>query len=1085
MQRVAQSYLGSLWIVLDQRQGEPGKALLLRRVQLPADTPREARQHVAEAGRAAIGLRHPNLLPPLEVIEEGEELSVLHDQTEAEPLRSLQSWANLRGLTFPPGVSLKILSDLLQGLSALHAAARPGGISPFGGLSPDSVLVTRAGDACLCDPLVASCAALLEGVGFNTAKLGYAAPEQVHAVAPLTPASDVFACGAMLWELLAARKLLSGSRATIERKLLEHNLPSLSSSLRSDQKVSSGLIELVERCLSADAAKRPNTPAALLEELKRCGQQIATQEQVAQFVSKLSGQRLDRRSAAVRSKSLPELEIPQETVASGQSSRRAAAAPSSPGSDTQTEHGSEPAASSKLSSAHVATAAPKQPSAFSMPRPQERAAAAGLSRTMLGTGGASAPSLQAGASAPRSEKKPAPPAPVAAKESAPAAAKESAPAAPQQPKQAQAQATKNETRQAAENRAATPPTSARKPTPSYIEPPPIPESAHIEEDEENDATIREQPPEDWMPAAPAAARQASAAPSAAPAVPIVPQVAGRRTVAGVGVPPHPALSATLPFTNITPGPFAAAQSAAPQPGLLQSGMPQSSTQPTVTATAQSGMLDPGLPQPSTLPSLAASSTGAPPVPVAPSGPTPAAPVSQTYVSPPPSSARPSTRASGESTAPGSRSLPAGIPSLRGYEPTFAMAPEELVPRVSPSARVVRPRSGWESTLGRRGSRLSRTVFAGAAACVALASAIVIVLFLRRPAPSATLEDNAAAVQREPAPEAAQAEPLGHDAPAPTPAPAPAPAAADDDGEDAKDSPGETAEAAENVAAPGAAASPQLDDRQLVQLFALEHYEPWPSCPERPPVSKAKAKAKKNAAKDAKEAVRLLKAARSELIKGNNEKAQSLLCRATTHDPSNSQAQQALAELALRFGNSTQAQASIQRALARKPEDATLLGIQGDALVLAGDLPGSRRVWLRANPSPGTDEERMRSLAGTYRKLGDRLLGGSSYAAACALFRRSLVLNSCGSSPQPECKGSYAPGIGLAESLRRLHQPRAALAWAERTANAFPKDARVQLLLGDILFDNGQKQEAKNAWAAARKAQPSNVLAAQRLAKGKP
>ncbi len=1073
MQRVAQSYLGSLWIVLDQRQGEPGKALLLRRVQLPADTPREARQHVADAGRAAIGLHHPNLLPPTEVIEEGEELSVLHDQTEAEPLRSLQSWANLRGLTFPPGVSLKILSDLLQGLSALHASTSSGGISPYGGLSPDSVLVTRAGDACLCDPLVASCAALLDGVGFNTAKLGYAAPEQVHAVAPLTPASDVFACGAMLWELLAARRLLSGSRATIERKLLEHNLPSLGSSLRSDQKVSSGLLDLVERCLAADASKRPSTPAALLEELKRCGQEIATQEQVAQFVSKLSGQRLDRRSAAVRSKSLPELELPQETVAPGQSSRRAAAAPSSR-SDAQTERGSEPA-SSKLSSAHVAAASKQSSAAFSMPRPQDRAAAAGLSRTMLGTGGAASASPQAVASAPRSEKK------LAAQ--ATAVAKDSAPAAPQRSKQAAApaEATKNEAQQAAEPREAKPPASARKPTPSYIEPPPIPESVNSEEEEENDATIREQPREDWMPAAAAAARQASAAPSAAPAVPIVPQAAGRRTVAGVGVPPHPALSATLPFTNITPGPFAAAQPAAPQPGLLQSGLPQSSTQPTVTATAQPALIDPGLPQPSTLPSVAASSTGAPPVPVAPSGQhTSTAPVSHTYVSPPPSSARPSTRPSGGSMAPGSRSLPAGIPSLQGYEPTFAMAPEELVPRVSPSARVVRPRSGWESALGRRGSRLSRTVFAGAAACVALASAIVIVLFLRRPAPSAALElENVAAVQREPAPEAAQAELQGHDAPAPSAAPAPAA----DAEEGAKAPQGETPEAADDAPAPGATASPQLDDRQLAQLFALEHYEPWPSCPERAPV--AKAKARKNAAKEAKEAVRLLKAARSELMKGNNEKAQSLLCRATTHDPSNSQAQQALAELALRFGNSSQAQASIQRALARKPEDPTLLGIQGDALVIAGDLPGSRRVWLRANPGPGTDEERMRSLAGLYRKLGDRLLGGSSYAAACALFRRSLVLNSCGGSPQPECKGSYAPGIGLAESLRRLHQPRAALAWAERTANAFPKDARVQLLLGDILFDNGQKQEAKNAWAAARKAQPSNVLAAQRLAKGKP
>jgi tetratricopeptide (TPR) repeat protein len=364
--------------------------------------------------------------------------------------------------------------------------------------------------------------------------------------------------------------------------------------------------------------------------------------------------------------------------------------------------------------------------------------------------------------------------------------------------------------------------------------------------------------------------------------------------------------------------------------------------------------------------------------------------------------------------------------------------------------------------------------------VALASAIVIVMFLRRSAPSAALElDSAAAVQRGPT-----AEPLppsAEEPEAPTEATARAPVAAHDAPTEEQ---GEAPAVAENGPA-GNGGSPQLDDRQIAQLFALEHYEPLPSCPERPSASKSKVKAKKSAAKGAKEAVRLLKAARAELMKGNDEKAHSLLCRATAHDPSNSQAQQALAELALRFGNGAQAQASIQRALARKPEDPTLLGIQGDALVLAGDLPGSRRVWLRANPSPGTDEERMRSLAGTYRKLGDRLLGSSSYAAACALFRRSLVLSSCGSSPQPECKGSYAPGIGLAESLRRLRQPRAALAWAERAANAFPKDARVQLLLGDILFDNGQKQEARNAWAAARKAQPSNALAAQRLAKGKP
>src|SRR6185436_20557441 len=107
--RVAQSYLGSLWIALDKRQGDPGTTVLLRRVQLPADTPVEARKCVARAGNDALALRHPNLLTVSEVLEHDQELALVYEHVEAEPLRSLQSWANLRGLTFPVGVSLKII----------------------------------------------------------------------------------------------------------------------------------------------------------------------------------------------------------------------------------------------------------------------------------------------------------------------------------------------------------------------------------------------------------------------------------------------------------------------------------------------------------------------------------------------------------------------------------------------------------------------------------------------------------------------------------------------------------------------------------------------------------------------------------------------------------------------------------------------------------------------------------------------------------------------------------------------------------------------------------------------------------------
>jgi tetratricopeptide (TPR) repeat protein len=1072
--RVAQSYLGSLWIALDKRAGEPGKPVLLRRLQLPSDTPAEARLHVARAGRDALELRHPNLLSVIEVLEEGQEIGVAHEHVEAEPLRSLQSWANLRGLTFPIGVSLAILADLLRGLGALHAIAGTASVSPFGGLSPDSVLVTRAGDARLCDSLVASCASLLESIGANTAKLGYAAPEQVHAVAPLTPAADVFACGAMLWELLAARRLLSGSRPAIERKLLEHSLPNLASSLRGDQQVTSDLLDLVGRALSHDPGKRP-APEAMLEQLRHCGHELASREQVAQFVGKLSGQRLDRRNAAVRSKSLPELQAPLEwplevPASKSSSSRKGARPAAAPSSNPQTAPSAAPSLPlSSSASSHLA-AAPAAPAsrAFASPNPvHQRLAPAGLPPATPQPGAALA------ASPPVAVHAPAEPRPITARMGAPAPS--GAVRKPSGP--------------------------GRKPSPSFVEPPPIPDSFPMD-DEESDATIREPSPEDWLSqqagTAPLTPAVSSEAPSAAPAVPIVPAAVGRRTVAGVGKPPHPVLGATLPFANLTPGPFAA-RVAATDAAATAASAPAGSAQ--ATASQPLGMAQgPAVsPPPALMPPAAPAQSIATAQPMVSAQPMPAA---QPLVSgrpvpsvPPVSSVLPSSNtlhslrvapplSSVPAPSAGVRSLPPGMPSLRGYEPIFALAPEELVPRVAPSARVTRPRSGWERALGLGPGNAGRgrALLAGTAACVALAAAIVVVLLLRRPAASlAPALDGLAAAQDLPARELARpaepAEPVDDQeqvdpegaAPEAADPNAAAIAQAPDAAVPLAVAPGPRIELAGNLA------SAQLDDRQLLQLFALEQYEPWPSCPERAAASKTARNAKKNSAREAKEAVRLLKAARGELLHGSNEKAQSLLCRATAHDPSNSQAQQALAELALRFGSAPQAQAAIEKALARKPEDPTLLGILGDALALSGDLPGSRRVWLRALPSTGSEEERVRLLAGTYRKLGDRLLGSSSYAAACALFRRALVLS----------EGSYAPSIGLAESLRRLHQPRAALAWAERAANAFSNDPRVQLLLGDILYDNGQKLEARSAWRAARKAQPSNALAAQRLAKGKP
>jgi tetratricopeptide (TPR) repeat protein len=111
----------------------------------------------------------------------------------------------------------------------------------------------------------------------------------------------------------------------------------------------------------------------------------------------------------------------------------------------------------------------------------------------------------------------------------------------------------------------------------------------------------------------------------------------------------------------------------------------------------------------------------------------------------------------------------------------------------------------------------------------------------------------------------------------------------------------------------------------------------------------------------------------------------------------------------------------------------------------------------------------------YRKLGDKALASSNWVQAATYFRRAVILT----------HGSFAPSLGLSEALLWLDHSRAALVWAERAAQASPKDSRIQVLFGDALYENGQNEKARAAWQAALDAQPTNRLAARRLREGKP
>jgi tetratricopeptide (TPR) repeat protein len=194
-----------------------------------------------------------------------------------------------------------------------------------------------------------------------------------------------------------------------------------------------------------------------------------------------------------------------------------------------------------------------------------------------------------------------------------------------------------------------------------------------------------------------------------------------------------------------------------------------------------------------------------------------------------------------------------------------------------------------------------------------------------------------------------------------------------------------------------------------------------------------------------------------------------------HNPRYAPALRNLAELALALGDPAAAKAAVDKALALAPKDKGLLALSGDVLAQMGDIAGSRSAWLRTAPARGNKAARTKRLTAAYKKLGDKALAASNWAQAATYFRRAVILT----------HGNLSQSLGLSEALLGSKHSRAALVWAERAAQALPKDSRVQVLFGDALYENGQDQKARATWQAVLDAAPNNPLAARRLREGKP
>jgi eukaryotic-like serine/threonine-protein kinase len=254
-----------------------------------------------DEARLASRVRHPNVVPTLDVVAMSGELFLVMDFVQGESLARLNRAASARGERIAPEMATAIIVGALHGLHAAHEAKNDRG-EPLGivhrDVSPHNILVGTDGVARVLDFGVAKAVGRLQTTrdGQLKGKLSYMAPEQVHGDGTRT--IDVYAASVVFWEMLTGKRLFQGEN---EAQLLAQVVKG---SDVPPSKLVPGLPavldEVTMRGLSVDPAKRFPTARDMARALEDA-MHLAPASRIGDWVEAAARQTLDQRSARIAS----------------------------------------------------------------------------------------------------------------------------------------------------------------------------------------------------------------------------------------------------------------------------------------------------------------------------------------------------------------------------------------------------------------------------------------------------------------------------------------------------------------------------------------------------------------------------------------------------------------------------------------------------------------------------------------------------------------------------------------------------------------------------------------------------------------
>lgn len=203
---VAESFLGT-------NDPNAGRAVVIRRV-LPYVLRDASRLASVEARvKDLLGVRHPFLVHIFEQVREGDEFFLVEEHIDAIDLERVLTWCRQNHRSIPHNVFLNIATQVCNGLEALHSRVGKGSGAEnvlHLALRPGAIFLTREGKVVVgAYGLTRSPTALPHGgvAGPVPSRMEYLSPEQTQPDQKLTPVSDIFSLGAVLYEALTLDNL--------------------------------------------------------------------------------------------------------------------------------------------------------------------------------------------------------------------------------------------------------------------------------------------------------------------------------------------------------------------------------------------------------------------------------------------------------------------------------------------------------------------------------------------------------------------------------------------------------------------------------------------------------------------------------------------------------------------------------------------------------------------------------------------------------------------------------------------------------------------------------------------------------------